>query len=194
MMGKEAPETCWATHKRQVINLWNCFILLVNLFESYDDARTCEHQIYKCQASFTPSISVCCVLLCIWFHSKICSGLKFFFPQTNGKIILTHCVRFNPFMFIFTLISCLKINNYSLYRYLATGRSFSVLFRGYLLRASVRDVVRGLDIWLAVHHSITYLLLPTWYTNLFFVYTYYIKLDSSTCFERTPPIIRRSTT
>jgi len=29
----EAPETCWATHKRQVINLWNCCILLVDLFE-----------------------------------------------------------------------------------------------------------------------------------------------------------------
>jgi len=44
MMGEEAPETCWATHKRQVINLWNCCILLVNLFESYDDARTYKHQ------------------------------------------------------------------------------------------------------------------------------------------------------
>jgi hypothetical protein len=40
MMGKKAPETCWATHKRQVINLWICCILLVNLFESYDDAGT----------------------------------------------------------------------------------------------------------------------------------------------------------
>jgi hypothetical protein len=29
-MGEKAPETCWATHKRQVINLWNCCILLVN--------------------------------------------------------------------------------------------------------------------------------------------------------------------
>jgi len=33
MMGGEAPETCWVTHKRQVINLWNCCILLVDLFE-----------------------------------------------------------------------------------------------------------------------------------------------------------------
>jgi len=24
MMGVETPETCWATNKRQVINLWNC--------------------------------------------------------------------------------------------------------------------------------------------------------------------------
>jgi len=44
MMGGEAPETCWAKHKRQVINLWNCCILLVDLFESYDDARTCKRQ------------------------------------------------------------------------------------------------------------------------------------------------------
>jgi hypothetical protein len=49
MMEEEAPETRWATHKRQVINLWNCCILLVNLFESYDNARTYERQIYKCQ-------------------------------------------------------------------------------------------------------------------------------------------------
>jgi hypothetical protein len=40
-MGGKAPETCWATHKLQVINLWNCCILLVDLFESYNDARTC---------------------------------------------------------------------------------------------------------------------------------------------------------
>jgi len=47
MMGEETSETCWATHKRQVINLWNCCILLVNLFESYDDgAWTYERQMY----------------------------------------------------------------------------------------------------------------------------------------------------
>ena len=43
-MGGEAPETCWATRKRQVINLWNYCILLVDLFESYDDAGTYERQ------------------------------------------------------------------------------------------------------------------------------------------------------
>jgi len=43
-MGVEAPETCWATRKSQVINLWNCCIWLVNLFELYDDARTCQSQ------------------------------------------------------------------------------------------------------------------------------------------------------
>jgi hypothetical protein len=29
MMGVETPETYWATHKRQVINLWKCCIWLV---------------------------------------------------------------------------------------------------------------------------------------------------------------------
>jgi len=44
MIGRKAPETCRATHKRQVTNLWNCCILLVDLFESYDDARTNKRQ------------------------------------------------------------------------------------------------------------------------------------------------------
>ena len=47
MMGVEAPETCWATHKSQVKNSWNCCIWLVNLFELYDDARTCQPQKYN---------------------------------------------------------------------------------------------------------------------------------------------------
>ena len=42
-----AHETCSATQKRQVINLWNCCISLVDLFVSYDDSRTCESQINK---------------------------------------------------------------------------------------------------------------------------------------------------
>jgi hypothetical protein len=42
MMGVRTPETCWAVHKRQVINLWNCCIWLVDLFEMNDDARTCK--------------------------------------------------------------------------------------------------------------------------------------------------------
>jgi hypothetical protein len=33
--------------KRQVINLGKCCIRLVNLFELYDDARTCQRQIHK---------------------------------------------------------------------------------------------------------------------------------------------------
>jgi hypothetical protein len=44
MTGGETPETYRATHERQVTNLRNCCILLVVLFESYDDAQTCERQ------------------------------------------------------------------------------------------------------------------------------------------------------
>jgi hypothetical protein len=49
MMGEELPKTCWATHKRQVINLWNCCILLVNLFESnsYDWYQDMERGMQK---------------------------------------------------------------------------------------------------------------------------------------------------
>ena len=60
-------------------------------------------------------------------------------------------------------------------------------------RAEYSTIALNLDIWLAVHHNITFLLLPTWYTNFLFIYTNYIKLNSSTCFERIPSIIRRST-
>jgi len=42
MMGARTPETRWAVHKCQVINLRNCCIWLVDLFEMYDDARTCK--------------------------------------------------------------------------------------------------------------------------------------------------------
>jgi len=56
------------------------------------------------------------------------------------------------------------------------------------------DFTLNLDIWLAVHHSITFLLLPTWYTDFLFIYINYIKLNSSTCFERNPIIIRWSST
>jgi len=56
MMGVETPETCWATHKHQAVNLWNCCILLVDLFELYDDARTCERQIDCGVWSFRSSV------------------------------------------------------------------------------------------------------------------------------------------
>ena len=51
------------------------------------------------------------------------------------------------------------------------------------------------DYWLMyVFLHATFLLLPTWYTNFLFIHTNYIKLNSSTCFERNPLTIRRSTT
>jgi hypothetical protein len=42
MMGVRTPETCWAVHKREVRNLRDCCIWLVDLFELFDDARTCK--------------------------------------------------------------------------------------------------------------------------------------------------------
>ena len=42
MTGVKTPETRWAVHKRQVINLGNCCSQLVDLLELYDDARTCK--------------------------------------------------------------------------------------------------------------------------------------------------------
>jgi hypothetical protein len=47
------------------------------------------------------------------------------------------------------------------------------------------------DIWLAVHHNITFLLLLALYTNFLFIHTNYIKLNFSTCFDGNPLIIRR---
>jgi len=46
---------------------------------------------------------------------------------------------------------------------------------------------KSFDIWLAVHHSITFILLPTCYTNFLFIHINYVKLNSSICFERNPP-------
>ena len=40
MTGVRTSDPCWAVHKRQVINLRNCCIWLVDLLELYDDART----------------------------------------------------------------------------------------------------------------------------------------------------------
>ena len=47
MIGGETPETCWATYKRQVINLWNCCILLVDLFEQIISVRRRRSRILR---------------------------------------------------------------------------------------------------------------------------------------------------
>ena len=75
-MGGEAPETCRATHKRQVINLGNSWILLVNLFESYDDARTYEHQTYL--KEFTCSIILSIIVLLL-IESVLVIAISFCF-------------------------------------------------------------------------------------------------------------------
>jgi len=57
MMGGEAPETCCATHKRQVINLWNCCILLVDLFESFEPNKCIYSKFVRwIHPSINPSI------------------------------------------------------------------------------------------------------------------------------------------
>ena len=38
VLGVRTPDTCWAVRKRQVINLRNSWVYLVDLFELYDDA------------------------------------------------------------------------------------------------------------------------------------------------------------
>jgi len=57
---------------------------------------------------------------------------------------------------------------------------------------SSRLIITALTVTMSLY--ITFLLSPTWYTNFLLIYTNYIKLNSSTCFERNPLIIRRSTT
>jgi hypothetical protein len=100
MIGGETPETCWVTHKREVINLWNCCILLVELFESYDDARTCEGQIrFSCLkvainiSLLVPPESSCLTSKGGFTHSMPCpcraaKGLECIFP-----IWFTQCGR-----------------------------------------------------------------------------------------------------
>ena len=79
------------------------------------------------------------------------------------------------------------------YRFGKLSRAVSVLYR-----ENITDikVVAKIPIYIqqdATLHSLTFLLLPTWYTNFLFIHVNYIKLNSSTCFERNPLIIRRST-
>ena len=93
MMGVEAPEICWATHKRQVINLWNCCIWLVNLL--YDDARTCQRNhllmysfgntSYRCNAAVMGRITNLCTLQntmntternCVISHAQTTTALR----------------------------------------------------------------------------------------------------------------------
>jgi len=97
MMGVEAPETCWATNKRQIINLWNRCIWLVNLSELYDDARTCPRQTLgdlHLNWSFVFQISRITVIT----YRSITIGHYYWYwhkkPFSNYKIrIWMECVR-----------------------------------------------------------------------------------------------------
>ena len=76
-MGRETPKTCWAIHKRQVINLWNCCILLVEIFELYDDAGTCERQTKNLSYEMASRIAT-------WKHNFIINSM--FFPKFYFKL------------------------------------------------------------------------------------------------------------
>ena len=106
MMGGETPETCWATHKRQVINLWNCCILLVNLFESYDDARAYEHQIYNCNC--VRFFSAVCILSCYFISSDYESARHV--PYSESQITgLKICVALLVFQLEYAITKCCQI-------------------------------------------------------------------------------------
>jgi hypothetical protein len=69
----QTPETYWATHKRQVINVWNCCIFLVKLFKSYDDARTCEGQIFFI-SSMRSLVFIFFLKIPVYYYFADCSG------------------------------------------------------------------------------------------------------------------------
>ena len=85
-MGGKAPETWWATHKRQVINLWNSCILLVDLFESYDDARTSERQTSWVYRQTLRSIHFISIILKNWVHPS--QNIHWFFFDKNNKTVI----------------------------------------------------------------------------------------------------------
>ena len=55
MMGVRTPETCWAVHKRQLINLRSCCILLVDSVEN-------NFRVVLCIVCF---VSFCVLFVCI---------------------------------------------------------------------------------------------------------------------------------
>jgi hypothetical protein len=62
----------------QVINLWNRCIYLDDLFELYDDARTCPRQIDKCTLQQKKSINFTCAKFIKFTLQKI---YKFYFHK-----------------------------------------------------------------------------------------------------------------
>jgi hypothetical protein len=81
------------------------------------------------------------------------------------------------FITISTLVSLLRSGSSFIYLLIHSLHYITLHYSPYIPTGSNNDI------WLAVHHGITFLLLPTWYTNFLFIHTNYIKLNSSTCFE-----------
>jgi len=76
IMGMRMAETCWAVFKRQVLNLWNCCIWLVDSFECFYNF-------------FIVTRTVCRVV----FHSL--NG----FTQECSKIMKSTCIQLLPPMY-----------------------------------------------------------------------------------------------
>ena len=96
MMAVEEPETCWVTHKRQVMNLWNCCIWLVNLFEFYDDARTCQRQTgyYRCHSEPCSADRIAWKGWGYWKSSVWCgNSYTAAANRDRCKELLTRCVK-----------------------------------------------------------------------------------------------------
>jgi hypothetical protein len=99
-MGVRASETCWAVHtsKRQVINLWNCCICLVDLFETYEDARTCKLNLYICKVALPTVLEENLLLMHIqcWATLPSSSLLEYrivYYKMRNIELFIIRCVR-----------------------------------------------------------------------------------------------------
>ena len=102
-MGMRMPETCWAVFKRQAINLRNCCIWLVDLFDFF---------------FFSLFILTCiyfCICLLSWFTllSRLMTDLSFISHSDTGhadygfRVLVTFCMQLNtPSSFSRAFILC----------------------------------------------------------------------------------------
>jgi len=82
MMGVRTPETCWAVHKRQVINLRSCCIWLVDLFEIQYKIWSNSFQVFHSYTTWhknhvCSTISKPLRLRKKWSRHEICVSLLF---------------------------------------------------------------------------------------------------------------------
>jgi len=81
------PKHVEPTHKHQVINLWNCCTLLVDLFESYNDARTRECQICILSKEYIYGFHIICriqTIVIFWTHIWLCESWNLYIPTYTG--------------------------------------------------------------------------------------------------------------
>jgi hypothetical protein len=75
MMGGKTPETCWAVHKRQVINLSNVCIYLLDLYERF-------HGV-SCTGVRHPQ------------HTQTCSNSSTIAADSSNGVTNTTCCRYS---------------------------------------------------------------------------------------------------